>query len=601
MFGLGSDSEYAVGICPMENIARNEHFKCCQIFSVTNQCGWGSLIRGNATFSRRFIKNFSLIAKPLTDLTGKNAKFVWGPEQQEAFDILKQRLFEKPVLAIYRLGAETEVHTDAIQIGMGTVLLPRQEDHKLHPVCCFNRKTSEDESKCHSYELEALAIVCALERFRVYLFGIIFIIRTDCNSLKLLESKRDLGVSNVVADGPSRNPAKPAEELGLVGLPAVGLRITTDWVAAMQRASAEIMQIRDRLEEGVQETHERFTTCNAQVYRKKKGRFLLYVLVDLRNELVAEAHRGLAHLGVDKTLGKAPSGRKPGYLHPLEQGIIPFQSVDVDHPGLYVVSERGNKYACEIVCGHSKYTVLKAVKDQSAVKVVEMLKEFIAHYGKPDRIISDRGTAFTAAEFEKCCEKYEIQHMKIASKIANGQVERTNRVLTTCLASVTEDDENREWDDKLWDVQWAINNGEHKVTMRTPYKVVFKNRTPRLLEKPLTREIITLIREKAVEEPKDVVELLAANAVTMKERFDKKRKAPREYEVGDLLMILSDSPSTGESRKLAPKKRRPYQIIKVLRNDRYAMENIEGEKQSNKRYQGVISVVRLDSVPKQAS
>ena len=583
----------------------------------TNVGGVRSFV-GTATFCRRFIKNFSLIAKPLTDLTAKNAKFLWGPDQQRAFDILKQRLIEKPVLAIYRPGVETEVHTDASQIGLGAVLLQRQDDGKLHPVCYYSRKTSKDEAKYHSYELEALAIVCALERFRVYLIGIVFVIRTDCNSLKLLESKRDLsarigrwfvrlaefnyrieyfkGVRNVVADGLSRNPVEPAEELGLVGLPVMGLRITTDWVAAMQRGSEEI------------------------------------VPVDLRHELVSEAHRGLAHLGVDKTLGKlkenyyfpkmrdfvnehirrcinclyykTPSGKKPGYLHPLEKGTTPFQCVHVDHAGPYVVSERGNKYVGAIVCGYSKYTVLKAVRDQSAVGAAQMMREFIAHYGKPERIISDRGSAFTAAEFEQFCEEYEIQHVKIASGVprANGQVERTNRVLSTCLASITDSDENRDWDDKLWDVQWAINNCEHKVTKRTPYEVVFKNQAPGLFDNPLTREVMKLNREKAVEEPKeDIAELLKANAVAMKERYDKKRKAPRQYEVGDLVMILSDSPSTGESRKLEPKKRGPYEITKVLRNDRYAVEDIEGEKQSNKRYQGVISVDRLEWIPKQSS
>ncbi|XP_033221011.1 uncharacterized protein LOC117175411 [Belonocnema kinseyi] len=251
----------------------------------TNVGGVRSFV-GTATFCRRFIKNFSLIAKPLTDLTAKNAKFEWGPDHQRAFDTLKQRLLEKPVLAIYTPGAETEVHTDASQIGLGAVLFQRQKDGKLHPVFNFSRKTSKDESKYHSYELEALAIVCALERFRVYLIGVIFTIRTDCNSLKLLESKRDLGArigrwfvrlaeftyrieylkgaSNVVADGLSRNPVEPAEELGLVGIPVMGLRVTTDWVAAMQRGSEEIMQIREKLEEGDQDTHERFTMCNAR-------------------------------------------------------------------------------------------------------------------------------------------------------------------------------------------------------------------------------------------------------------------------------------------------------------------------------------------------
>ena len=100
------------------------------------------------------------------------------------------------------------------------------------------------------------------------------------------------------------------------------------------------------------------------------------------------------------------------------------------------------------------------------MEAVQMIKEFIAHYGKPDRIISDRGTAFTATEFEKFCEEYEIQHVKIVSGVprANGQVERTNRVLATCLTSLTEEEENRDWDEKLLDVQWAINNCEHKVT-----------------------------------------------------------------------------------------------------------------------------------------
>lgn len=121
------------------------------------------------------------------------------------------------------------------------------------------------------------------------------------------------GVSNVVDDGLIRNPVEPAEEQGLVGLPVMGLRITM---------------------------------CNTRVCRKKKGRLLMYVPVDLRHELVAEAHRGMAHFGVDKTLEKfkqmyyfpkmrdfmsehirrcinclylkVPSGKKPGYLHPLE-------------------------------------------------------------------------------------------------------------------------------------------------------------------------------------------------------------------------------------------------------------------------------------------
>ena len=124
---------------------------------------------------------------------------------------------------------------------------------------CFSRKKTKDQNKYHSYELEALAIVCALERFRVYLIEIEFVIRTDCNRLELLENKRDLsprigrwfvklsefrykieylkGTNNNVADALSRNPMEPSEEVELVGVPVksvLGIRITTDWVAAIK-------------------------------------------------------------------------------------------------------------------------------------------------------------------------------------------------------------------------------------------------------------------------------------------------------------------------------------------------------------------------------
>jgi hypothetical protein len=62
----------------------------------------------------------------------------------------------------------------------------------MHPVSYYSRKTSKEELKYHSFELEALVIVCSLERFRVYLIGVHFILKTDCNSLRLLAGKRDL-------------------------------------------------------------------------------------------------------------------------------------------------------------------------------------------------------------------------------------------------------------------------------------------------------------------------------------------------------------------------------------------------------------------------
>lgn len=83
----------------------------------------------------------------------------------------------KPILAVCNPEARTEVHTDACSIGLGSVFLQEQANGKLHPVSWYSRKTTVEEAKCHSFELETLAIVCPLEKFRIYLLGLFFIER----------------------------------------------------------------------------------------------------------------------------------------------------------------------------------------------------------------------------------------------------------------------------------------------------------------------------------------------------------------------------------------------------------------------------------------
>lgn len=127
---------------------------------------------GLASYFRRFVKGFSTIIKPMTDLLAKNKSFFWGTEQKKAFEDIKLKLTTRPILAIYNVNGKTEVHTDASQHGLGAVLLQQQGDNLMHPISYYSRKTTNDEAKYHSYELEALAIVCALEKFRVYFISL---------------------------------------------------------------------------------------------------------------------------------------------------------------------------------------------------------------------------------------------------------------------------------------------------------------------------------------------------------------------------------------------------------------------------------------------
>ncbi|KAM0061095.1 putative nucleotidyltransferase, Ribonuclease H [Helianthus debilis subsp. tardiflorus] len=78
---------------------------------------------GLAGYYRRFIQDFSKLASPLTRLTRKETKFVWGAEQETAFEVLKKRLTEDPVLTLPEGTDDLVVYSDASYQGLGCVLM----------------------------------------------------------------------------------------------------------------------------------------------------------------------------------------------------------------------------------------------------------------------------------------------------------------------------------------------------------------------------------------------------------------------------------------------------------------------------------------------
>ncbi|CAK1593412.1 unnamed protein product [Parnassius mnemosyne] len=148
---------------------------------------------GLASFFRKFIRNFATIARPLTSLTKANTPWTWGEDQIKSFLKIKEILTNRPVLAIYNPTYLTELHTDASQLGIGGMLLQKEnEKSPLRAVAYYSRQTSVEEQHFHSYELETLAVVMSLNRFRVYLLGVQFKIVTDCNALRTALTKTDL-------------------------------------------------------------------------------------------------------------------------------------------------------------------------------------------------------------------------------------------------------------------------------------------------------------------------------------------------------------------------------------------------------------------------
>ncbi|GFX53575.1 retrovirus-related Pol polyprotein from transposon 17.6 [Trichonephila clavipes] len=147
---------------------------------------------GLTSYFRKFIPNYARIARPLSDLLRDNVKFKFGPTEIASFQELKNILSENPVLHVFQQGYPLELHTDASSLGFGAVLLQKSDDGLFHPIHYFSRKTTVQQEKYSSYELEVLAIIEALKKFRSYLLGTKFKIITDCDAFQKTMHKKDL-------------------------------------------------------------------------------------------------------------------------------------------------------------------------------------------------------------------------------------------------------------------------------------------------------------------------------------------------------------------------------------------------------------------------
>ena len=141
---------------------------------------------GLSSFYRRYVKNFSQIAQPLHSLTRKDVPFRWTEDCQQAFETLKKKLTEAPVLAYPSFQKPFVVETDASHQGLGAILSQEQEDGSIHPVAYASRALSPQEVRYGITELETLAVVWAMSHYKSYLYGNSVTVFTDHSAIKAI-------------------------------------------------------------------------------------------------------------------------------------------------------------------------------------------------------------------------------------------------------------------------------------------------------------------------------------------------------------------------------------------------------------------------------
>lgn len=132
----------------------------------------------------KFVRDFGVIAKPLTELLKKHTLFHWTSVQDQAFQLLKQALISAPVLQLPDFKKPFIIETDASAKGIGAVL-----QQGGHPIAYVSKALGVKNQGLSTYEKECLAILMAVDHWRQYLLSVEFVIKTDQRSLMHLDDQ----------------------------------------------------------------------------------------------------------------------------------------------------------------------------------------------------------------------------------------------------------------------------------------------------------------------------------------------------------------------------------------------------------------------------
>lgn len=612
---------------------------------------------GLTGFFRKFIQDYSIITKPITMLLKGNDKkaFEWTQEQNAAFLSIKEKLCTEPVLTLYDPNKKHEVHTDASSIGLAGMLLQEELPNVWKPVFYYSRHCTELESRYHSHELEVLAMVESLERFRIYLIGKPFNVVTDCSAVSATKLKKPL-IPRIArwwlklqeydftmehrsatrirhVDALSRSPQLSPRMSDTVADKIFKVEISQfDWLATMQHKDEKLLEIMKILRGDLKSDREtqlkkEYVLQKNRLYRRLQDKLKWVVPKAVRWRIVKSCHDDVGHFGKEKTIvriqehfwfprirkyvneyiaacieccfNKKPGGKTEGQLYSGEVIPIPFRVLHIDHLGPFQRTRRGNTYIIAVSDPFTKYVIVKAVKSTKTTPVIELLNELTTYFGLPMRLISDRGTAYTSKTFEEYCGKNGIDHIKTAVRTprANGQIERVNQMILSYLRTSTE--KSNDWDKFLRELQWNLNTQKSSTTGYTANELLFDFELRDLMHNRII-DALHVYDNKPEKSPSNVNDKRQQAVINInkerqkwKQRFDSHHKKPTIYAVNDLVVIENVIPATGESRKLEPKYRGPYLVSRVLGKDRYLIEDLEDVQRNQRKFCSVYTAEKL--------
>ena len=533
---------------------------------------------GLAGYYRKFVRNFGITSRPLTDLLKKNTVFRWTELEETAFQELKRALITAPVLALPDFKVQFELETDASDKGIGAVLKQGK-----HPVAFLSKALGPRNSALSTYEKEGLAILLAVEHWRQYLQNDEFLIHTDQRSLVHLEDQRlatpwqqkimskllgmryrivyKRGVDNRVADALSRRPGPPQGDLAsiTVTVPA--------WLDSVQQGYNEDPMAQRwlaRLATGA--TNKDGFTLDSGII-KQHGRVWLGNNVTVQKQVLSALHASAigGHSGFNVTYkrvrrlftwpgmkqhvrlfvedcqickqAKPERVRYPGLLEPLPVPTQAWEVITMDfveglpqsarYNSILVVVDKFSRLAHFIPLSHP-FTAFQVA--QTFVNNIYKL------HGLPAAIVSDRDPIFTSIMWKElfCLTHTELRMSTARHPQTDGQTERVNQCLETYLRCFVHACPTK-WSQWLPLAEFWYNTSPHSALGTSPFEALYGH-APRFfgIDDPLScaaPDLEDWLQDRAQMEALLHQHLLQARQ-QMKDSADKKRSV-RVFAVDD--------------------------------------------------------------------
>ena len=493
-------------------------------------------VLGHAGFYRRFIKDFSKISKPLTNLLQKDVPFVFDDDCKEAFETLKKALTTAPIVEPPDWNLPFEIMCDASDFAVGAVLGQRV-DKKLNVIHYASKTLDAAQRNYATTEKELLAVVFACDKFRPYIVDSKVTIHTDHAAIRYLMQKKDAkprlirwvlllqefdlhivdrkGADNPVADNLSRleniaydpvpvNDSFPNEQLAVIKVSSRDSPWYADYAnfivskylpptfSAQQRRKF-FYDLRHYFwddphlyKEGVDgilrrcvpeyEQQEILSKCHGSAYGGHHAgeRTAQKVLQSgfYWPTLFKDARKFILSCDECQRVGNISRRNEMPMNYTLV--IEPFDCWGFDFMGPFPSSE-GNTHILVAVDYVTKWVEAIPTKSADGETSLRMLLDIIfPRFGVPRYIMTDGGSHFIHGGFRKTLAKYGINH-RIASAYhpqTSGQVELSNREIKSILQK-TVNKTRKNWASKLKDALWAYRTAYKNPMGMSPYKMVY--------------------------------------------------------------------------------------------------------------------------------